>query len=157
MIIIDLIASAIGLISVILGLVKGLIKQVGALSSLVVAFILANRFYLNLSLFLAKHIQMGDPLLRVISFIILFAILFLLLWLVVILIGKATENTPIVIIDKLLGVLFSIGLALLIYGGLIYLSTKLPFKEDVLKNIKSTYTYRVFNFVATSDIIRHGK
>ncbi|MGE3063446.1 MAG: CvpA family protein [bacterium] len=157
MIIIDLIAGAIGLISIIFGLVKGLIRQVGAISSLVIAFILANRFYLNLTLFLAKYIQMDDSLLRVISFIILFALLFLLMFLIVIIIGKVASNTPIVIIDKLLGVLFSIGLVLLIYGGIIYLSAKLPFKEDVVKKIKSTYTYRVFNFAATSDIIRHGK
>jgi len=157
MIIIDLIAAAIGLISIVLGLVKGLIKQVGAISAIVIAFILANRFYLNLTLFLARHIQMGDPLLRVISFIILFAATFLLLWLVVIIIGKVTENTPMVIIDRMLGVIFSLGLVLIVYGGLVFLSAKLPFRDDVVKSIKSTYTYRIFNFAATSDIIRHGK
>ena len=157
MIIIDLIAGAIGLISIILGLVKGLIKQVGAISSLIVAFILANRFYLNLTLFLAKYIQIDDSLLRVISFIILFAILFLLMFLIVIIISKVAENTPIVIIDTILGMLFSFGLVLLVYGGLVYLVTNLPFKEDFIANVKLTYTYKTFNFIATSDIIRHGK
>jgi len=157
MIIIDLIAAAIGLISIIVGLVKGLIKQVGAISSVVIAFILANRFYLNLTLFLAKHIQMDDSLLRVISFIGLFAVLFLLMFLLVLIISKVAENTPIVILDKILGVLFSLGLVLIVYGGIIYYMTKLPFKEDFLLKLKSTYTYRVFNFASTSDIIRYGK
>jgi membrane protein required for colicin V production len=157
MIIIDLIAAAIGLISIILGLVKGLIKQVGAISSLVIAFVLANRFYLKLTLFLAKYIQTDDSLLRVISFIILFAALFFLLLLIVIIIVKVSENTPIVILDKILGVLFSTALSFLIFGGALYLIAKLPLNDNFIAGLKSTYTYKTFNLFATSDIIRYGK
>ena len=143
--------------AIVLGIKKGFISQVVSIISLIVGVWASARFANIVGEWLAQYINTSEQALKVIAF----AIILLLVMLGLFLAGKLMEGFVKLItlgwLNKLLGVIFSLGKCLLIMGLVImffnYLNdmfhiVKPGFGDDaVLYPIVKDLSYKVFPYI----------
>jgi len=147
MFILDIIVAAASAAAIILGFIRGIIKQIGYLGAIVLSFYIAIKVYPQGAQFLMNHITVNAKLAGMLSFVIIYFALLIVFLLITLIISKITEKTPLIVLDRILGMLFSFSATFLILATLIYSITLLPLSESVKKNIKSTFTYKSAEYI----------
>ena len=134
----DIILGVIFLYFFVRGFKKGFIKQTSTILGIIIALIVAIRYYENFQGFLVDFIDVSLPMLQFISF----AIIFIVLNLVIHIIGMVIKNIIDIIflepVDRLLG-----GLLGVIKGGLlcyllVLILDQIPYTQ-VVKIVDSSY------------------
>lgn len=113
MTIVDYLVGLILVSSVIIGIARGLVKEVLALASWVIAFIAANAYSAKLAVLLPPVIP-GEVVRLIVAFIALFIGVRLLMGLVSLAIGAMVGATGLSLVDRLLGSLFGLGRGIVI-------------------------------------------
>ncbi len=155
MIIIDIIFLVLLIISIAIGIKKGLIKQAGNISAVVLAFMFPLKFYVPFSLTLQKYITIEGYFLNILSFSILFVLFGLLFFMTVFIVKKSIHSSPLIILDKIGGVVFSLAIFLFIMIIILYGLSILPLPETFQKGLRLTVAYKIVDFVATSPGIKN--
>ncbi len=155
MIIIDIIFLVFLIISIALGIKKGLIKQAGNISAVVLAFMFSLKFYVPFFLTLQKYMTIEGYFLNILSFTILFVLFGLLFFMMVFIIKKSIHSSPLIILDKIGGVTFSLAIFLFIMIIILYGLSILPLPKTFQDNLKVTVAYKIVDFVVSSPGIRN--
>ena len=123
----DYLALGIVSVSVVLGVIRGLVKEVLSLLTWVAAYALAQAFYLDVIPWLPGEIP-GQPLKILVAFVLLMLAGWLLMSFVTIAIGELIKLSGLGVVDRVLGVLFGLVRGVLILCLLVVMAglTKLP-------------------------------
>lgn len=155
MIIIDIIFFVFLIISILIGIRKGLIKQAGNIAAIVLAFIFSLKFYSAFSTTLTGFIALESYFLNVLSFVILFILFGALFFLVVLIVKRAVHSTPLVILDKIGGALLAFCIFFLIMTVILYGMSLLPLSESFNKSLKSTISFKTIDYVLSSPRVKN--
>ncbi|WP_018149925.1 CvpA family protein [Leeia oryzae] len=123
----DYLALGIVSVSVVLGVIRGLVKEVLSLLTWVAAYALAQAFYLDVIPWLPAEIP-GQPLKVLVAFVLLMLAGWLLMSFVTIAIGELVKLSGLGVVDRALGILFGLIRGVLILCLLVIMAglTKLP-------------------------------
>ncbi len=155
MIVIDIIFLVLLIISIAIGIKKGLIKQAGNISAVVLAFMFSLKFYVPFSLSIQKYITIEGYFLNILSFAVLFVLFGLLFFMIVFIIKKSIHSSPLIILDKIGGVVFSLAIFLFIMIIILYGLSILPLPDSFQKSLRITIAYKIVDFVVSSPGIRN--
>ena len=136
---VDILIIILTIISMIYGYLRGLIKEILSILSLLVAVYISINLYPNISLFIKEYIEMA-MLADGISFALMFLFLYSLINIFSNFIVASITNTPIRVLDKNFGILFGFFRALLIFSLLnilLYWTLWKESKPEWLNNSKS--------------------
>lgn len=147
MFILDIIVAAASAAAIIFGFIKGIIKQIGYLGAIVIAFYLSLKLFPKGAEFIVAHTSITGKLAAMASFIVIYFILLIFFLLFTFIVSKTAQNTPLAVIDRILGMLFSFAATFLILATLVYSFAMLPLGETVKKNVKSTFTYKSAEYI----------
>lgn len=117
--------------SVVISMVRGLVKEVLSLIGWVVAFVVANTYAAQLALLLLPEMVPGEVLRLILAFIALFIGTRILMGLLSMVLGALLDAGGLSIFDRLLGAVFGLGRGLVIVLAAVILSgmTSLPQQE----------------------------
>ncbi len=150
MVLVDLIFFGLVVLSIFIGYKRGLIKQAGNIAAVVLSFIFSIKLYVPFSYNLSEYITLSPQLLKLLSFIILFISFGLILILMVWILERTIKMTPLVIVDKLGGILLSVAILLIIYTIILYGLVVLPLPETFIYGLKHTIVYKIIHFILSS-------
>ena len=154
MFIVDIVFFCLIAVGILIGLKKGLIKQVGNIAAVVLGFVFSMKLYIPIANLLIKWMPVETKVLLVISFVLSFILLTTLFLLAVLIVTRTVKNTPLIIIDKLGGALFAAVLVLVVCGIIIFSVSLLPF-EGLSESLKTTLSYKVIDYLLTSPGIQN--
>ena len=155
MIIIDLIFFGLIVLSIFIGYKRGLIKQAGNIAAVILSFIFAIKLFVPFAYNISDYIPMHGNLLKILSFLILFVAFGLLLIISVWLLERSIKSTPLVIFDKIGGILFAMLIVLIVCGIILYGLSVLPFPETFIGGLKHTFAYKIIDFIVSNPNIKH--
>lgn len=114
-------------LSVLLGVIRGMVREVLALAGWVIAFLVANVFAADLAPLLPAAVS-GESLRLLVAFAALFVITLLITGLVSVLASELVKSLGLGVVDRVLGVLFGLARGLLIVMVAVLLAglTSLP-------------------------------
>jgi len=116
-------------VSTLISLVRGFVREALSLATWAVAFWVAFKFNALVANLLINYIK--TPSLRLVaSFAILFVVILIIGALVNFLIGQLISSTGLSGTDRLLGMLFGVGRGLLLIGVLVLLASMTAFPQD---------------------------
>ncbi len=123
-------------LSVIFGLMRGVIKEVLSIVGWVAAFVIANKFTDQLALFMPDAIP-GDKLKELVSFIVLFLATLFIIGIIVSLVSSLISSVGLGWLNNMLGAVFGFLRGCVIAGVIVYLAgfTKLP-SADLWQNAR---------------------
>lgn len=125
----DFVALGVVAISVVLGLVRGAVREVLSLLSWVGAFLLARAYTEPLSVHLASSIQ--SPTLRLLAtFVVLFLLALALFTLLAWALAQLLKSLGLGPLDKMFGMLFGVARAALILVALVLLAGLTPLPRE---------------------------
>ena len=140
--------------AIIRGVSKGFVQQAMALAALVLSIWAAFRFYQPLFAWLRPYISVEDAVLKVIAFALILIAVIVATNLIARLLTKILHFALLGWLDKLLGIVFALGIALIIVGLLIvamhtvnyrfHLVESPLFSESVLYNAILDAAYTLF-------------
>jgi len=135
--ILDYILLSLILLSAGLGLKSGFLSSLGSLIGLVIAALLASRFYPDVANWFG-----GSNMAQVISFIALFVVSSKLIGLIFWLLGKAFQIITVLpfvsSIDKVLGLVLGLAEGILIMALIVYFINKYPFNDWLNMEMKGS-------------------
>jgi len=121
----DITIIAIILISTVIGLLKGITREIFSLLSIFCGIVGASRGYQNLFPFFSSKIN-NPALANMISFITLFLIISLLISLIGLILGKIWKILHLSLFDRIFGAIFGIIRGLVLVGLMAILIEKFP-------------------------------
>lgn len=142
---IDIIVAAVCFLFFILGLFKGIIKIIFAISGFLVALFLGYFLYPAVSIILSQNITffMNNPIISsVASFIIIFIVVNLLFLLVSFLLTSVLRALKLGWIDKLIGGVCSLFVAILIWSLAFNVVVVIPIAPDKRASLENSLSYR---------------
>lgn len=130
---IDILIIAITAYSLVMGIFRGIVRELSSLVGAIVGFFLANAFYTGISKYMSEWISDKDYL-NILSFLVLFSIVFIVFNLAGVIIKYLLKKTELNWIDRILGaVLGFLKGALVVSVLLLVLTTFLMPGAPVLK------------------------
>ncbi|UGQ45026.1 CvpA family protein [Massilia endophytica] len=116
--------------SLIISIMRGLVKEILSLASWVVAFVVANAFGASLAAMLPPAIP-GEVIRLILAFVVLFIGARLLMGLLSMAVGALIEASGLTVADRLLGTIFGLGRGLVIVLAAVILCgmTSIPQQE----------------------------
>jgi membrane protein required for colicin V production len=143
MIVFDIVIACILIWFAVRGFMKGIVQQLAAIAAIVLGIWAAIKLSAMLASFLKQHYEIDQSALPVVSFAIVFLIVLVLVFFIGRLIESILSSAQLGFINKLLGLLFSLGKAVLILGALIFLLNTFDKRYDFLSRseLEKTYTY----------------
>ncbi|MEO0280969.1 MAG: CvpA family protein [candidate division WOR-3 bacterium] len=153
--IVDIISSTLILISSVLGFFKGILTPVGYIFALIVSFFFTLKNFLYFSNFLAKFIKVEGNLLKILSFIILLFIVFSLIILFVLLLVNILKKTPVVIFDKVIGIIAWGFITFLIIGGILNFLTSFALTKNLQKIFETSLTLKYYKILMDTKIFKN--
>jgi membrane protein required for colicin V production len=128
------------LLTLVLGVVKGLSRQVIGIAAVVAGLIVAAMYYQRVSR-LVSSAFLAERWAQLISFFAIFAVILLLGWLISFLVSKLVKG-PLKFIDRLLGAVLGLVKGILICGVIVMAFLIFPVnKETVLGSSLAPYCY----------------
>ncbi len=121
----DIAIIAIILISTLVGLLRGITREIFSLLSIFCGIIGASRWYQKISPFFLSKIN-NEPLAQGISFIVVFLVISILISLIGIILGKIWRILHLTLFDRIFGAVFGIIRGLILIGLMIILIEKFP-------------------------------
>ena len=156
----DLVFVGLALIALIVGLSKGFVAQifgfVGFIASLVIAFFVCQPLTdAIIPIFAPLYSWVGESLGYILALVIVFAVLVLLVKIVLILLQKLFKSLidklqVIKAIDKILGLILSLGILYTIFAAIIALLTLVP--TEVLPGVQEIIHQQIYNGVILNGI-----
>lgn len=147
MFILDIVVAAASAAAIIFGFIKGIIKQIGYLGAIVLAFYLSLKFFPRGAEFIAAHTSITGRPASMAAFVLIYFILLVIFLLLTLILSKTAQNTPLAVLDRVLGMLFSFAATFLILATIVYSFAMLPLGDAMKKNIKSTFTYKSAEYI----------
>ncbi|HPG91884.1 MAG TPA: CvpA family protein [Clostridia bacterium] len=156
----DVVFAGLALICLIVGIAKGFVAQifgfVGFIASLVIAFFVCKPLTdAIIPLFAPLYTWVGDSLGYILALIIVFSILVLLVKIVLILLQKLFKSLidklkVIKAIDKILGLVLSLGILYTVFAAIIALLTIVP--PEILPGVQETLYQQIYQGVILKGI-----
>ncbi|MEO0237171.1 MAG: CvpA family protein [candidate division WOR-3 bacterium] len=153
--IVDIISSTLILISSVLGFFKGILTPVGYIFALIVSFFFTLKNFLYFSNFLSKFIKVEGNLLKILSFIILLFIVFSLIILFVLLLVNILKKTPVIIFDKVIGIIAWGFITFLIIGGILNFLTSFALTKNLQKIFETSLTLKYYKILMDTKIFKN--
>ena len=150
--IVDIVILILFVPAIIQGISKGFVQQAAALAALILSIWAAVRYYETVCALLSPWVHLSEGVLKVCSFALILIVVILVTHLIARLITKALHLVMLGWLNKLLGIVFSLVIALILIGILVVvmhtinvrfqLVTSPVFKDSVLYNaiLNSAYT-----------------
>lgn len=136
----DVVILALLAISLILGLIKGLLRQVIGIAAVIVGFLLAARYYLPVSRTVGRFVSAGKWA-ELVSFLLLFIAVLLAGWLLAFLLSKIIHG-PLKFFDHLLGGGLGLLKGILLCGVIVFALLVFPVdKKGLLESRLAPYCY----------------
>ena len=154
MVVVDIVFAALAALSVFIGLKKGLIKQVGNIAAVVLAFVFALKFYVPFSFTIQEYFPIDGLGLNILSFLIMFILFGLFFFVGVLIMTKAVSNSPLVILDKIGGVIFALAIILFIAFVLLYGISLFPLSDGFREGLQNTISYKIIEFIITNPTVK---
>ncbi len=155
MIIIDIIFFTFLIISIFIGIKKGLIKQAGNIAAVVLAFIFSLKFYSAFTTTLNSLIALEGYFINILSFIILFVLFGALFFLTVLIVKKAIHSSPLIILDKIGGALFASGIFLFIMIIILYGMSVLPLPSNFKSTMKESLAFKTVEYILSNPSVKN--
>jgi len=156
----DLVFVGLALIALIVGATKGFVSQifgfVGFIAALVIAFFVCKPLTdAIIPIFAPLYSWVGESLGYILALVIVFAVLVLLVKIVLILLQKLFKSLidklqVIKAIDKILGLILSLGILYTVFAAIIALLTLVP--AEVLPGVQETIHQQIYNGVVLNGI-----
>ncbi len=136
----DIIIGVILLVSLILGLIKGFVRQIIGIAAVVIGFFLAAKYYLPSSRIVSRIIS-AEKWSHLISFLLLFIGVLLAGWLVAFLLSKLIHG-PVKFVDHVFGGALGLLKGILISGVVVFALLVFPVdKNGLLRSRLAPYCY----------------
>ncbi|MEW6481530.1 MAG: CvpA family protein [bacterium] len=119
----DIAIIAIFLISIFIGLLRGITREIFSLLSIFCGIIIASRSYQKFSSLIFKYIN-NEPLANIISFVVAFLITSLLVSLIGIILEKMWKILHLTLFDRIFGAIFGIIRGFVLIGLMVILVEK---------------------------------
>lgn len=150
--VLDIIIGCFLIAGVFSGFRNGLIEQVGALISLVVAFIVARPLSVTTASFFNRLIEIPEQILPPLSILVTFFIVFFVCYLITIVVKKIVHILALGLVDRVLGTLLGIVKAVLILGFVFLVIEKADTERSLLtkERIENTYLYQPIRYLSNS-------
>ena len=143
----DILILILTIVSMIYGYLRGLIKEILSIFSLLISVYISINLYPDISSFIKKYIEMV-----ILADSISFGILFLFIYSVINIfsnfIVSNISNTPLKILDKNFGILFGFFRALLIFSLINILLNWVIWKKNIPEWINSSRTMILINYTS---------
>ncbi|MEW6007787.1 MAG: CvpA family protein [bacterium] len=121
----DIAIIAIFLISIFIGLLRGITREIFSLLSIFCGIIIASRSYQKFSPLIFKYIN-NEPLANIISFVVVFLITSLFVSLIGIILEKMWKILHLTLFDRIFGAIFGIIRGFVLIGLMVILVEKFP-------------------------------
>lgn len=136
----DIVLAVILLLSFILGLIKGFVRQIVGIAAVVVGLILAAMYYHYVSRVLIRAI-VREPWSNLIAFLLIFLAVLAIGWLIGVLLSKLMVG-PLKFFDHFLGGVLGVCKGVLIYGVIVIAMLVFPVdKQALMKSTAAPYCY----------------
>ena len=119
-------------LTLVIGLIKGLVKQAIGLAAVVIGFLLASLYYLHAAWFLRKLIS-SEIAANLIGFLLIFFVVVALGTLLSFLLSKLMKG-PLAFINRVLGGLFGLIKGVLICGVIVFAFLVFDFEREALNH-----------------------
>ena len=147
----DILILILTIVSMIYGYLRGLIKEILSIFSLLISVYISINLYPEISLFIKKYIEMVI-LADSISFAVLFLLIYSLINIFSNFIVSNISNTPLKILDKNFGILFGFFRALLIFSLINILLNWVVWKNNIPQWINNSKTMILINYTSNKFI-----
>ncbi len=147
----DILILILTIVSMIYGYLRGLIKEILSIFSLLISVYISINLYPEISLFIKKYIEMVI-LADSISFAVLFLLIYSLINIFSNFIVSNISNTPLKILDKNFGILFGFFRALLIFSLINILFNWVVWKNNIPQWINNSKTMILINYTSNKFI-----
>ena len=137
--ILDLILSLILLFSLIVGMVRGLIKSISWLPGLILGLLAVCFFNKDLALLISKESTLSPMLSSLSAVLLLMTGTYIVVRIVLVSVSNAFKDTGLGVIDKVLGALFSLALALIGIGLICSILDSISALEGVKRAFDSSF------------------
>ncbi|MEO0289064.1 MAG: CvpA family protein [candidate division WOR-3 bacterium] len=153
--IVDIVSSTLILISSVLGFFQGILTPFGYIFALIISFFLTLKNFVYFSNFVIKFIKIEGNLLKIVSFLILLVIIFSLIILVVLLLINILKKTPVVIFDKVMGIITWGFITFLIVGGILNFLTSFVLTKNIQKIFETSLTLKYYKILMNTEIFKN--
>ncbi len=153
----DYVLLSIGLISLIIGIIRGLAREVISVLTWIVAFAVSVFFADTLALALGKFIKSTDVA-QLTSFILLFVLVLIIGGLINYIVGRVIDHSGLSFTNRMGGLIFGLLRAALIILFIVFIITNTALQEkDFFKHSKVTYWFQDVSVWMTDRIIKMTK
>ncbi|MEJ5307475.1 MAG: CvpA family protein [candidate division WOR-3 bacterium] len=153
--IVDIVSSTLILISSVLGFFRGILTPFGYIFALILSFFLTLKNFVLFSNFLVKFIKLEGNLLKFLSFFILLLIIFSLIILFVLLLVNILKKTPVVIFDKIMGIIVWGFLTFLIVGGILNFLNSFVLTKNFRNYFEESLTLKYYKILIDTEIFKN--
>ena len=144
----DILIIILSILSMIYGYLRGIVKEILSILSILIAVYISINVYPKISLFLKEYIEIAI-LADSISFALMFLLIYSLINIFSNFVVSSISNTPLKILDKNFGILFGFFRALLIFSLLNILLNWTLWKKNTPEWLNESRSMRLINY--TSD------